>query len=124
HREGSRGGSMATFKLKAVDQATLTNLISQPQTRAGSSKGAALVEEFKASGNMAAQVTFASTKERNSVSISATNWSRDHGIRVWLRKPGGRLGPDLLPTALARADAATRKAYENRPRPGRKPRVR
>jgi hypothetical protein len=113
---------MAGFKLKSVDQATLHNLISQPQTRAGSSKGAELIEEFKASGDVAAQVGFGSTKERNSVSVSATNWCRNQGIKVWVRKLGGGVGTDLLLIDLEKADAATKKAYDTRPRPGRRPR--
>lgn len=112
---------MATFKLKSVDQETLANLISQPQTRAGSSKGAELIQEFKASGDVAATVSFPSTKERNSVSISATNWCRSQGVKVWVRKLGGGQGTDLLLIDLDKADATTKRAYETRPRPGRRP---
>jgi hypothetical protein len=113
--------SMATFKLKSVDQATLADLISQPQTRAGTSKGAELIQEFKATGDVAATVSFPSTKERNSVSISATNWSRSQGVKVWVRKLGGGQGTELLLIDLDKADAATKRAYETRPRPGRRP---
>jgi len=115
---------MAPFKLKAVDQQTLNSLISQPQSRAGSSKGAELIEEFKSGGDVAAQVSLASTKERNSVSISATNWARSNGIKIWVRKLGGGQGTDLLLIDLDKADAATKKAYETRPRPGRRPAAR
>ena len=81
-----------------------------------------LIEEFKASGDVAAQVGFGSTKERNSVSVSATNWCRNQGIKVWVRKLGGGTGTDLLLIDLDKADAATKKAYDTRPRPGRRPR--
>ncbi|MGI8663264.1 MAG: hypothetical protein ACR2LQ_08665 [Acidimicrobiales bacterium] len=115
---------MTSFKLKAVDQQTLSSLISQPQTRAGSSKGAELLDEFKATGNVAAQVSFASTKERNSVSISATSWARRKGLNVWVRKLGGGHGTELLLVDLDASDAATKTAYETRPRPGRRPKAR
>jgi hypothetical protein len=115
---------MTTYKFKAVDQAALTDMLSQSQTRAGTSKGAELIEEFKASGNIAAEVSLPSTKVRNSVSISATNWCRSKGIKVWVRKVGGGTGTDLLLIDLDRADAATKRAYDNRPRPGRKPKPR
>ncbi|MEO7555027.1 MAG: hypothetical protein ABIV94_00310 [Acidimicrobiales bacterium] len=119
-----RTNHMASFKLKAVDQQTLSALIKQPQTRAGSSKGAELIEEFKSGSDVAAQVSFASTKERNSVSISATTWARSNGIQIWVRKLGGGQGTDLLLIDLDRADADTKKAYETRPRPGRRPKAR
>ncbi len=112
---------MANYKLKPVDQSTLSSLISQPQTRAGSSKGAELIEEFRGSGNVAATVGFGSTKERNAVAISATNHCRNTGAKVWVRKLGGGQGTELLLIDLDKADAATKKAYETRPRPGRRP---
>jgi hypothetical protein len=112
---------MAAYKLKAVDPATLTSLISQPQTRAGSSKGAELIDEFLSSGNVAASVAFPSTKDRNSVSISASNYCRNNGVKVWVRKLGGGQGAELLLVNLDKADGTTKKAFDNRPRPGRRP---
>ncbi len=109
------------FKIKPVDQATLTELIAQAPTRGRSSKGAELLEEFIGSGNVAATVQLGSTKERNAVAISAANAARAAGSQIWIRKQGGGNGTDLLLVNLTKADAATRKAYENRPRPGRKP---
>src|SRR3954468_3062959 len=113
---------MSNYKLKPVDPATLTTLISQPQTRAGSSKGAELIEEFRSSGNVAATVGFGSTKERNSIAISATNHCRNTGFKIWVRKLGGGTGTELLLIDLDKADPATKKAYDTRPRPGRRPR--
>src|SRR5690349_8181761 len=110
---------MPTYKLKPVDQDTLTTMISQPQSRAGSSKGAELITEFLSSGDVAATVGFASTKERNSIAISATNHCRSTGSKIWVRKLGGGQGTELLLIDLDKADAATKKAYETRPRPGR-----
>ena len=112
---------MAAFKLKPIEASEIAALISKPQTRAGSSKGAELINEFKASGNVAATVSFASTKERNSVSVSATNWCRNNDIKVWVRKLGGGSGTELLLIDLDKADDATKRAYETRPRPGRRP---
>jgi hypothetical protein len=109
------------FRIKPVDQATLTELIAQTPTRGRSSKGAELLEEFIGSGNVAATVQFGSTKERNAVAISAANAARAAGSQIWIRKQGGGNGTDLLLINLTKSDAATRKAYENRPRPGRKP---
>ena len=110
-----------TFKIKPVDQATLTELIAQTPTRGRSSRGAELLEEFIGSGNVAATVQFGSTKERNAVAISAANAARAAGSQIWIRKLGGGTGNELLLVNLTKADAATRKAYETRPRPGRRP---
>ena len=43
------------------------------------------------------------------------------GGKVWVRKLGGGTGTELLLINLDKASAATRKAYDNRPRVGRKP---
>jgi hypothetical protein len=112
---------MASFKLHAVDQKELEQLIAQQAPRGVRSKGGELVEEFLDSGNVAATVQFASTKERNAVAISATNFARTKGHQLWVRKVGGGTGNALLLVNLTKADAATRKAYETRPRPGRRP---
>ena len=110
-----------SFRMKPVDQAALTDLIAQTPTRGRSSRGAELLEQFIGSGNVAATVQLGSTKERNAVAISTANAAKAAGSQVWIRKQGGGTGTDLLLVNLAKADAATRKAYENRPRPGRKP---
>ena len=109
------------YKIKPVDQATLAELIAQTQTRGRSSKGKELLEDFIGSGNVAATVQMGSTKERNAVAISAANAARAAGSQIWIRKQGGGTGTELLLVNLSKADAATRKAYENRPRPGRRP---
>jgi hypothetical protein len=109
------------FKMKAVDQSELVGLISQTSGRGRTSRGGELIEEFLSSGNVAAVVQLSSTKERNALSISASNFARANGHKVWIRKQGGGTGTELLLVNLTKADAATRKAYENRPRPGRRP---
>ena len=105
--------------MRAVDQAELEQLIAQQAPRGVRSKGGELIEDFLGSGNVAATVQFGSTKERNAVAISATNHARSKGAQVWVRKLGGGTGNELLLVNLAKADAATRKAWETRPRPGR-----
>jgi hypothetical protein len=109
------------FKLKSVSQNELAQLIAEAPRRGRSSKGAELIEDFLASGDVAATAGFGSTRERNALSISASNYCRSSGTQVWIRKVGGANGTELLLVNLAKADAATRKAYEERPRPGRRP---
>jgi hypothetical protein len=109
------------FKLKSVSQSELEKLIAEAPRRGRSSKGAELIEDFVASGEVAATAELGSTKERNSVSISAANYCRSNDKAVWVRKVGGAMGTDLLLINLSKADAATKKAYETRPRPGRRP---
>lgn len=109
------------YKLKSVSGNDLSKLIAESQRRGRSSKGAELIEEFVASGDVAATAAFPSTKERNAVSISAANHARNSGAQVWIKKVGGGTGTDLLLVNLAKADAATKRAYENRPRVGRRP---
>ena len=108
-------------KLKPLSQSELSERLSRTAPRGRSSKGGALIDEFIASGEVAASAQFTSTKERNAVSLSAANHIRRSGSNVWVRKEGGGTGTELLLVNLSKADAATRKAYENRPRPGRKP---
>ena len=108
-------------KLKPVSQAELSELLSRGAPRGRTSKGGSLVEEFIASGEVAATTQLGSTKERNSVALSAGNHIRRSGSQIWVRKLGGGAGTDLLLVNLAKADAPTRKAYDSRPRPGRKP---
>lgn len=109
------------FKLRSVAPQELAQLISEAPARGRSSKGAALVNEFVDSGNTAATVQVGSTKERNALAISASNHIRSASKQVWVRKLGGGTGTELLLVNLAKADTATRKAYEGRPRPGRRP---
>jgi hypothetical protein len=109
------------FKMKAVDQSALTQLMSQTAPRGRTSRGGELLEEFLGSGNVGATVSLPSTKERNAVAISVTNAARAAGSSIWVRKLGGGTGTELLLVNLSKADAATRKAYETRPRPGRRP---
>lgn len=109
------------YKLKPVSQSELKDLLSQGPARGRSSKGGALIDEFVGSGEVAATVQLGSTKERNAVALSAANHIRRSGAQVWVRKAGGGAGTDLLLVNLSKADAATRKAYENRPRVGRRP---
>jgi hypothetical protein len=109
------------FKLKSVSQAELSQLIAEAPRRGRSSKGAELIDDFLESGEVAATADLGSTKDRNSVSISASNYCRSTDKQVWVRKVGGGTGTELLLINLAKADAATKKAYETRPRPGRRP---
>lgn len=109
------------FKFNTVDQAELTDRLKQNAPRGRSSKGANLIDEFLASGQVAASVDLGSTKERNAVAISASNHTRKTGSQVWVRKEGGGTGTELLLVNLAKANAETRKAYEARPKVGRKP---
>jgi hypothetical protein len=111
------------FKFKAVDQSELSERLARTATRGRTSKGAGLIEEFIESGQVAATVDLGSTKERNAVSISAANHTRKSGAPVWVRKEGGGTGTELLLINLAKSDAATKKAYENRPRVGRRPKA-
>ena len=112
---------MMPFKLKPVSRDDLGKLIAEAPRRGRSSKGAELVEEVLASGETAATGNFGSTKERNALSISASNYCRNAEKQVWVRKLGGGTGTELLLVNLTKADAETRKAYENRPRVGRRP---
>ncbi|MBA2282177.1 MAG: hypothetical protein M3527_02570 [Actinomycetota bacterium] len=107
--------------MKSVDQGKLSDLIAQTTPRGRTSKGGELIEEFIGGGDVAATVELGSTKERNAIAISAANHARRAGSQIWVRKLGGGTGTELLLVNLAKADAATRKAYETRPRPGRRP---
>jgi hypothetical protein len=109
------------FKFNAVNQSELADRLQRSAPRGRSSKGAALIEEFLSSGQVAATVELGSTKERNAVAISAANHTRSSGAPVWIKKEGGGTGTDLLLINLGKANAETKKAYENRPRVGRKP---
>ena len=110
-----------SIKLKSVSEAELEALLSSGSPRGRSSKGGTLIDNFLASGDVAATATLASTKERNAVALSASNHLRRAGGKVWVRKLGGGTGTELLLINLDKASAATRKAYENRPKVGRKP---
>lgn len=109
------------FKFNAVDQSELSERLQRTATRGRTSKGAALIEEFLGSGQVAATVDLGSTKERNAVAISAANHTRKAGSQVWVRKEGGGTGTELLLVNLSKANAETKKAYENRPKVGRRP---
>lgn len=110
-----------TFKLKPVNPNELPGLLSEGVQRGRTSKGGELIEQFVESGEVASTVGFPSTKERNAIAISAANHVRSKDRKVWIRKQGGGTGTDLLLINLAKADASIRKAYENRPRVGRRP---
>jgi hypothetical protein len=109
------------FKFNTVNQSDLTERLQRTAPRGRTSKGAELVEEFLTSGQVAATVDLGSTKERNAVAISAANHTRKAGAQVWVRKEGGGTGTELLLVNLAKADAETKKAYETRPKVGRRP---
>lgn len=109
------------FKLKSVSQTELAQFIAEAPRRGRSSKGAELIDDFLAAGDVAATADLGSTKDRNAVSISAANYCRNTDRQVWVRKIGGATGTELLLVNLNKADAATKKAYETRPRPGRRP---
>lgn len=109
------------FKMKPVDRTELAALLAEGPQRGRASKGAELLEEFVGSGETAASVQLDSTKERNAVAISVGNAAKRAGSQIWVRKLGGGTGTDLLLVNLTKADAATRKAYDTRPRVGRKP---
>src|SRR4051794_25273427 len=102
------------FKMKAVDQATLSDLLSKPTRVGRTSKGAELIDEFLSSGAVAATVDLGSTKERNAVAISAANHVRGTDS-VWLKKQGGASGTELLLINLSKSDVATKRAYRERP---------
>src|SRR5688500_4723645 len=102
------------FKMKPVDRNELAELLADSPQRGRSSRGAELLEEFLSSGETASRVQFGSTKERNAVAISVTNAAKRAGSQIWVRKVGGGTGTDLLLVNLSKADAATRKAYDNR----------
>jgi hypothetical protein len=109
------------FKLKPIDRNELAQLIAEAPQRGRTSRGAELLEEFVASGETASRVQCGSTKERNAIAISVSNAAKRSGSQIWVRKLGGGTGSDLLLVNLSKADAATRKAHENRPRVGRRP---
>ncbi len=109
------------FKMKPVDKNELAQLLADAPQRGRTSRGAELLEEFIGSGEAASRVQFASTKERNAIAISVTNAAKRAGSQIWARKLGGGTGTDLLLVNLTKADAATRKLYDNRPRVGRRP---
>lgn len=109
------------FKMKSVDKSELAELLASTPQRGRTSRGALLLEEFLATGEMATRVQFESTKERNAVALSVSNAAKRAGQEIWVRKLGGGTGTELLLVNLAKADAQTRKAYENRPRVGRRP---
>ena len=108
------------FKMKSVDQAGLSDLLAKPTRVGRTSKGADLIDEFLSSNSLAAIVDLGSTKERNAVAISAANHVRGTET-VWVKKQGGGSGTELLLINLTKADAATKKAYQDRPRVGRRP---
>ncbi len=107
------------FKMKPVDRDELAKLLADAPQRGRTSRGAELLEEFIGSGEGASRVQFDSTKERNAVSLSVSNAAKRAGTQVWVRKLGGGTGTELLLINLAKANAETRRAYENRPRVGR-----
>ncbi len=107
------------FKLKPVDAKELAQLLAEGPQRGRTSRGAELLEEFISSGEAAATVQLGSTKERNAISLSVTNAAKRTGAQIWVRKVGGGTGTDLLLVNLSKANAETRRAYENRPRVGR-----
>jgi hypothetical protein len=107
------------FKMKPVTKDELSQLLAETSPRGRSSKGAELLEDFLASGETATRVGFDSTKERNAISLSLTNAAKRAGSQIWVKKIGGGTGTELLLINLAKSDAATRKAYDSRPRVGR-----
>lgn len=109
------------FKFNSVNQSELTERLQRSAPRGRTSKGASMVDEFLSSGQVAASVDLGSTKERNAVAISAANHTRKSGAQVWIKKEGGGTGTELLLINLGKANAETKKAYESRPRVGRKP---
>jgi hypothetical protein len=109
------------FKMQPVDRSELAELLADAPQRGRTSKGAELLEEFLGSGETATKVQLDSTKDRNAIAISVTNAAKRAGSQLWVRKLGGGTGTDLLLINLTKADAQTRKAYDNRPRVGRRP---
>ena len=109
------------FKMKPVDKSELAELLAEAPQRGRSSRGASLLDEFLASGETATRVQFDSTKDRNAIALSLSNAAKRAGSQIWVRKLGGGTGTELLLINLAKADAGTRRAYENRPRVGRRP---
>jgi hypothetical protein len=107
------------FKMKPVDKDELAQLLMEGPQRGRTSRGAELLEEFLRSGEAATKVEFGSTKERNAISLSLTNAAKRSGSQLWVRKLGGGTGTDLLLINLSKANAETKRAYENRPRVGR-----
>ena len=109
------------FKMKPIDRNQLAELLADTPQRGRTSKGAELLEEFLGSGETATQVQLGTTKERNALAISVGNAAKRAGSQIWVKKVGGGTGTDLLLINLAKADATTRKLYDNRPRVGRRP---
>ena len=107
--------------MKPVDKSELVELLESQPGRGRTSKGASLLEEFTSSGETACRFEFGSTNERNSMALSIGNAAKRAGSQVWVKKLGGGTGTDLLLVNLAKADAATRRLYDNRPRVGRRP---
>jgi hypothetical protein len=109
------------LKLIPVDETALHDKLTAGTTSGRASKGTALLEQFLQSDLPAAELDCGSTKERNSVALSTANAVKASGAKVWVRKEGGGTGTRLLLINLAKASAATKRAYESRPRVGRKP---
>lgn len=107
-----------SFTFKSVPADQLSELL-QKRTRQGrTSRGQSLIEDFLASSDVAATVAFGTDRERNSVAVSASNFIRTSGQKVWIKKSSPT---ELLLVNLAKAPADVKKAYEKRPRVGRQP---
>lgn len=107
------------FKLTPIKADELSELVTKAATRTRTSEGMELVDDFLASGEVAATVDLPDTKKRNSLSMSAGNYVRNAGHKVWVKKAPGSTTALVL-VNLDKASADVKKAYENRPRPGRK----
>lgn len=109
------------YKLKSVAKDELADLLADAPSRGRTSEGATLLEQFLGSGEAAARVDAGDAKKRNALAISVNTAVKRSGTQLWVRKVGGAAGTELLLINLSKADAATRKAYDNRPKVGRKP---
>lgn len=108
----------SAFKLKPVSVNQLTELLATTTPRGRTSKGQELIEEFLGSGETAVTVDVGDTKERNALTISASNFVRRAGHKIWVKKAGSS---QIALINLAKAPADVKKAYDNRPRVGRQP---
>lgn len=107
------------FDFKAVKPEDLKEAVTKAPARGRTSRGQVMLEEFLASGQVAATVTFSTPQERNSLKTSAMNFQRKSGVGpVWVRNSGDT---GLMLINVEKAPADVKKAYEGRPKgPGSK----
>lgn len=116
------GHSMTTdtININPIPASELAERIAKPIPRARRSKGFKIVEEFLHSGNVAAVVTAPDKVERDRVLVSIKTYlnfsAQGRAATVWAKVSSPT---EILLINIDKADEATRKAYENRPKAGR-----